>query len=73
MSLIKGSNVEYHSIKIQLSSTVNVHFHTRLRQWYMTDDGVNWYALPAAVRSAQTAINRACAYYGMGRADNMTS
>lgn len=60
----------YFSIKIQLSSTVRVCFHTGFRRWYMSDDGMNWQGLPPTIRNAQTAINRTCTYYGF-RADNI--
>jgi hypothetical protein len=72
MALVKDSSVAYHSIKIRLSSTVRVHYHTAFKRWYMSEDGITWTALPGAIRNAQTAIDRACAHYGF-RADNTAS
>jgi hypothetical protein len=66
---MKHSIAEYGAIQIRLTSTVRVHWHTAQRRWYISDDGTSWTALRRSVRNAQTAIEHACAYYGI-HADN---
>lgn len=53
------------SVEIRIGNNVRLAWHTVFQCWYMTDDGLAWIALSVRVKSAETAILQALAWYGL--------
>ncbi|RYY77799.1 MAG: hypothetical protein EOO69_13240 [Moraxellaceae bacterium] len=45
------------------NSNIKVGYHPDLKQWYMTDDGLNWIALTRSIKYGQTALSYARNYF----------
>jgi hypothetical protein len=58
------------TISIKIGSKVRVDYNPTFQRWYISDDGLIWYALPANIKSADSAIKRAATYFGIV-ADNL--
>jgi hypothetical protein len=52
-----------YSLFIRIGPVVRLGWNPVFDTWYMSDDGLNWRALPHKIRNAQTAINYAARYY----------